>query len=74
VQTVSEAQWVKDAHLKQYRPPMPWFALRDMKNSDLRAIYKFIKHLGPAGTAAPVYLPPCQETKGPFVLFPQPPK
>jgi mono/diheme cytochrome c family protein len=74
IQTVSEAQWIKNAHTVKYRPPMPWFALRDMKRSDLRDMYKFIKHLGAAGVAAPAYLPPDQEPKGPFVLFPKPPK
>lgn len=70
MQNISEQQWVKAAHTKQYRPPMPWFALRDMTAQDIRAIYRFIKHLGPAGEAAPAYLPPDQEPKGPFVLFP----
>ena len=74
MQTVTEDQWVKTAHTTQYRPPMPWFALRDMSSSDLRAVYRFVKYLGPAGEAAPAYLPPDQEPKGPFVLFPQPPK
>ena len=74
VQTVSEEQWLKIAHSAQYRPPMPWFALRDMSRQDLRALYRFVKHLGPAGEAAPTYLPPGQEPKGPVVTFPQPPK
>ena len=33
------------------RPPMPWFNLRDMKDSDVKAIYAYLKHLGPAGEA-----------------------
>jgi mono/diheme cytochrome c family protein len=70
MQSVSEEQWIRIAHTAQYRPPMPWFALRDMTTRDLRAIYRFIKHLGPAGEPAPAYLPPDQEPKGPFVLFP----
>lgn len=74
MQGVSEEQWVKIAHTAQYRPPMPWFALRDMSGRDLRAIYRFIKHLGPAGEAAPTYLPPDQEPRGPFVQFPAPAK
>jgi hypothetical protein len=53
---------------------MPWFALHDMRTQDLRAVYRFIKSLGPAGEAAPAYLPPGQEAKGPVVTFPQPPK
>jgi len=71
---ISEEQWVQHAHTVQYRPPMPWFALRDMASQDLRAIYRFVKYLGPAGEAAPAYLPPGQEPKGAFVQFPLPPK
>lgn len=74
VSSMSEDQWVKHAHTTQYRPPMPWFALRDMAPQDLRAIYRFVKYLGLAGEAAPAYLPPGQEPKAPFVLFPLPPK
>ena len=74
MQSISEEQWVKSAHAAQYRPPMPWFALRDMSTQDLRAIYRFVRHLGPSGEAAPAYLPPGEEPKGPFVSFPLPPK
>lgn len=74
MQKLSEDQWVKVAHTTQLRPPMPWFALRDMTSQDLRAIYRFIKYLGPAGESVPTYVAPDQEPKGPFVLFPQPPK
>ena len=74
MQTVSEEQWVKVAHTAQFRPPMPWFALRDMSSQDLRALYRFIRHLGPAGEAAPAYVPPDQVPKGPVVQFPAPPK
>ena len=74
MQNVSEDQWIKIARTAQYRPPMPWFALRDMSTADLRALHRFIKSLGPAGQAAPAYLPPGQEPQGPFISFPQPPK
>ena len=56
------------------RPPMPWFNLRDMRDGDVKAIYAYLKHLGPAGEPAPAYLPPDQEPKGPYVTFPAPPK
>ena len=70
---LSEAQWVKYAHSTELRPPMPWFALRDMSDRDLRAIYRFIRTLGPAGDPAPAYVPPGQTPTGPFVQFPAPP-
>jgi mono/diheme cytochrome c family protein len=71
---ISESQWIQVARTAEFRPPMPWFALHDMTEQDLRAIYRFVKYLGPAGGPVPSYLPPDQEPKGPYVLFPQPPK
>jgi hypothetical protein len=37
---------------------------------DLRAIYQYVKTLGPAGEPAPAYLPPGVEPKGPVARFP----
>lgn len=74
IPSLSADDWVKTAKTAQYRPPMPWFALHAMTDADLRAIYSFVKYLGPAGEPAPAYLPPDQEPKGPAVIFPQPPK
>ncbi|RPH81532.1 MAG: cytochrome C [Nitrospiraceae bacterium] len=71
MQLLSEEQWVKIAHTAQFRPPMPWFALHDMTEQDLRAMYRFIKSLEPAGKPAPAYLPPEKEPEGPYILFPQ---
>jgi mono/diheme cytochrome c family protein len=74
MQNLSEAQWVKIAKTARFRPPMPWFALHEMTTQDLRAIYRFIRHLGPAGQRAPAFVPPGQKPKGPYVQFPQPPE
>jgi hypothetical protein len=41
---------------------------------DLRALYRFIRHLGIAGELAPAYVPPEQEPKGPVIAFPAPQK
>ena len=70
IQTISEDEWVKIVQTVQSRPPMPWFALRAMTVQDLRAVYRFVRNLGPAGESAPAYVPPGQEPKGPFVLLP----
>jgi mono/diheme cytochrome c family protein len=67
---LSEEQWVRIARSVEFRPPMPWFVLREMKEQDLRAIYRFIRHLGPSGEPAPAYIPPDQEPREPFILFP----
>jgi len=74
MQDLTEEQWVKKAKSLQARPPMPWFNVRAMSTSDLRAIYRYVRHLGPAGQPAPAYVPPGQEPKGPAVRFPAPPK
>lgn len=71
---MTEDQWVKTARTIQYRPPMPWFALRDMNESDLRAFYRFVRTLGPVGNPAPAYVPPGQTPSGPFIQFPPAPK
>lgn len=70
----SEAEWINFAKTTELRPPMPWFALRDMSESDLRSLYRFVRHLGPAGEPAPAFVPPGQTPPGPFVQFPAPPQ
>jgi mono/diheme cytochrome c family protein len=74
MQTLTEAQWVAKAKALETRPPMPWDNIRAMTTQDLRAIYRYIRHLGPAGEAAPAYVPPDKEPPPPFVTFPAPPK
>jgi len=73
MQYLSEDQWVTIAHTAQFRPPMPWYVLHDMTEQDLRAMYRFIRNMGPAGKPAPAYLPPEKEPEGPYILFPQTP-
>jgi mono/diheme cytochrome c family protein len=74
MQKLTEAQWVAAARSLKTRPPMPWFSVQQMSDADLRAIYAFIRSLGPAGDAAPAYVPPDKEPSPPFVSFPAPPK
>ena len=71
---VTEQQWVSLARVMRPRPPMPWFALRDMTDEDLRAIYQFVRSLPPSGPPAPAFVPPDREPPPPFVQFPAPPK
>ena len=67
---ISESEWLHRARSVEYRPPMPWFALRDMSDGDLRALYRFVRSLGVAGDAAPAYVPPNLEPRGIAVRFP----
>jgi mono/diheme cytochrome c family protein len=67
---LTEDQWVTKARTLRARPPMPWYTLNQMAESDLRDLYRFIHHLGPAGEPAPAYVPPGEEPGTPFALFP----
>ncbi|WP_224982532.1 hypothetical protein [Geomonas agri] len=71
---MSERQWIDFARSTETRPPMPWYDLRAMSKEDLRAIYRYVKAAGARGDAAPTYVPPGEEPKGPYILFPTPPK
>ena len=74
VQGMTEQQWLAVARALRSRPPMPWFALRDMTDEDLRSIYEFVRALGPGGGPAPAYVPPDRTPPTPYVQFPEPPK
>jgi mono/diheme cytochrome c family protein len=71
---MTEGEWVKRAKTMKTRPPMPWFALHDMTGQDLRALYHFVKSLGPVGEPAPAYVVPDKTPQGPYIQFPAPPK
>jgi hypothetical protein len=65
---LTEAEWIK--HARQPRlPPMPWFNLREMSDADLKAVYAFVRSLGPAGVAAPAYVAPGGKVTTPYVVF-----
>ncbi len=68
VQQYSEDDWLKRAS-SPMRPPMPWFNLRDMAERDQRALYRYIKSLGPAGQPAPAALAPGAAVTTPVVSF-----
>jgi mono/diheme cytochrome c family protein len=70
--TLSEADWLKLAHNANFRPPMPSPSLRNMSDGDLRAVYRFVRSLGPGGVDAPAYVPPERSPSGPVVMFPAP--
>jgi mono/diheme cytochrome c family protein len=68
VQTLTETQWLVTARTAM-RPPMPWFNLRDAKDDDLRAMYRYIRSLGPKGDPAPAYAAPGQPVNTPYIVF-----
>ena len=65
---MSEAQWLARAR-SEMRPPMPWFNLRDMTDDDLKAIYRYVRELGPAGQPEPAYAAPGQKVDTPYIVF-----
>lgn len=73
---MDEAQWLEYSANLRTRPIMPDFAVRAMTEEDRRAIYRFVRSLGPGGQPAPSYLPPGQTPSLPYftlVLPPAPP-
>jgi len=58
VATMPEDEFVTMLATRKASPPMPWASVRAMSESDKRAVYRYIKSLGPGGTAMPAALPP----------------
>jgi mono/diheme cytochrome c family protein len=69
-QEITEGQWVQVAREIQRRPPMPYYSLNKLAEADVRAMYKFIRSLGPAGKPAPKFVPPDKVPPEPYVQFP----
>ena len=68
MQRWTEQEWLAAARA-QRMPPMPWFGLARLGDDDLRAIYRFVKSLGPAGVAAPAYVAPGGSVTTPYIVF-----
>jgi cytochrome c553 len=70
--------WTEDVFIKTFRtgkhmgagrdilPPMPWYAWKDAKDSDLKAIFAYLKSLTAVSNQVPqpVMAPPPPDTKG----------
>ena len=69
---VTEDQWMQVARTIERRPPMPYFSLNAMTETDLRAIYHYVRSLGPAGEPAPSFVPADKEPPQPYVQYPRP--
>ena len=68
INSMNETQWL--AHARQQRlPPMPWFNLKAMTDDDLKAVYAFVRSLGPAGVATPAYVAPGGKVTTPYFVF-----
>jgi mono/diheme cytochrome c family protein len=72
VKDKTEDQFLQYAKEFKTRPPMPWFNVRAMDDTDLRSLFQYIKSLGAPGDPAPEALPPGQEPKTPFTVVAPP--
>lgn len=70
--TMTENQWVKFLGALRTKPPMPWYDVRLLPNSDKRALYRYIKSLGAPGRPTPPDLPPGKNPKTPYVVYAPP--
>lgn len=68
-QNMDEEQFLDMAHKGQGRPPMPWPSLMAMSDKDLKAIYAYIRSLGPRGEPAPAALSPGVAPDHPHIAF-----
>jgi mono/diheme cytochrome c family protein len=74
VHAMTEAEWIAYIKDLKARPPMPWWSTKATTEDDLRAMYRYIRQLGPAGDPAQPFLPPDKDPKPPFIQYPMPPK
>jgi hypothetical protein len=64
---ISEATWLNMVRTRGGHPPMTWTNLRSLSLGDQRAIYRFIRSLGPAGNPSPDDVPESKEPKTPYI-------
>lgn len=68
-QQMDEDVWVQTLHTRRALPPMPWASVNALSERDARAVYHYIRSLGPAGRPAPPIVPPDQEPLTPYFEF-----
>jgi len=72
VQEMEEDVFVEMLHTRTALPPMPWMNVNQMSEQDARALYRYIKSLGPRGEHKPAAVAPEDEPTTPyFLLVPQ---
>lgn len=68
--TLEEDQWVQVAKEIERKPPMPYFSLNAMSQPDVRAVYRYINSLGPAGAPAPKFISQSATPAQPYIQYP----
>lgn len=64
-----EDAFVKYAKSFEALPPMPYYNVHAMDESDIRSLYQYITSLGDPGEAMPEALPPGQEPMTPYLVM-----
>jgi len=67
VQEWTEDDFVQTLHERKTLPPMPWMNVNQMSEQDARAVYRYIRSLGPTGQHSPAAVPPDQEPTTPYL-------
>ena len=67
VQELTEEEWIMVLHYRTDLPPMPWMNTNKMSEKDAKALYHFIKSLGPKGEHVPDALAPGVEPETPYL-------
>ncbi|MGH6922309.1 MAG: hypothetical protein ACRED5_00935 [Propylenella sp.] len=70
---LTEDAWVEYAKTFVTRPPMPWFNIRAMTETDVRSLHRYVTSFENKGEKAPDFVPPEQEPPPPFIQWPAPP-
>jgi mono/diheme cytochrome c family protein len=68
----TEDEFVAYIAALETKPPMPWFNLHYLDESEVRSLHQYILSLGEPGDPAPAYVPPGQPPKSPFIIFAPP--
>ena len=68
----SEDAFLHYAKTFQAKPPMPFYNVHAMDESDIRSLYQYIVSLGEPGEAMPQALPPGEEPKTPYIVIAPP--
>ena len=70
INSMPEDDWVVFAQQMRKNVPMEYVLLPNTSEQDLRAIYQFVKYLGPKGNPAPLSLPAGVTPTTEYVDFP----
>ena len=70
--SIPEEDWLVLAKQMRKDSPMAWVMLPKASDQDLRAVYQFVKYLGPKGAPSPSRLPAGATPTTPYMEYPNP--